>query len=110
MNAVRRTAHGRTLNPALPEEISGVGFHNLKPTRATVARHGLTISRLPCPYRRQHAASKDAGAIARLDRLFAKQRATLRKATGKPYFVDHEQDRVSAALLARGLALGMVQL
>lgn len=95
-----------TQNPALPAEISGVSFLNFKPRKAA----GLHVTVHPCPFRRQHAVSRDAAAIARLDRLFAGQRARLRKSTGVPYFVDAHEAHINASILAIGKAAGLVDM
>ena len=98
---VRYDSNGRMCNPALPvgcDGIDGVSFVNFKPTRRRLKAVGKVATTLPCPFSRQYGVCRDATVAKRLDRLFARQRATLRKATGKPYVVDEQAAKVDEYL------------
>lgn len=101
---------GRPINPALPTDIDGVVWRNFPPSRRQLAQAGRFATRLPCPWRRQHAVCSRLEDAQRLDRLFAGQRAKLRRETGLPYVEDQQGDAFNDALFAGGKATALVDL
>ena len=106
---IRYDTNGRMCNPALPagcDGVPGVSFRNLKPSSRELRRSEKHLAQFPCPFSRQYAVCASAEVAARLGRLFAAQRAKIRKATGLPYVEDEIAQSVVDRLAAMNLSIG----
>lgn len=89
--SIRYDSNGRMCNPDLPAGVDGVpgaSFRNFKPTRRQLRRSSRYVTKFPCPFTRQYAVCETSQLASRLDLIFVRQRAVLRKATGVPYVRD----------------------